>query len=93
MMDADFASEIMNNQDLYSEIVEHRSKYTAWSGFDYKTHHPSCICFVPPSELMLILENDYKKMQESLTFEALILRINELQARFRMLACNTSFFK
>ena len=37
MMDKPFASEAMNNQVMYNEIVAHRKAFTAWSGFDYGT--------------------------------------------------------
>jgi hypothetical protein len=98
MMDKEFAIEAMNNESLYSGIVEHRSKFTAWSGMDYKSHHPSTISFLPPESLMETLRDDYRKMQEgfiygnSLSFEELIERITILQERFKSLVCNTLFF-
>ena len=99
MMDKEFAIEAMNNIDLYAEIVEHRSKFTAWSGLDYKTHHPSTISFLPPQALTQTLRDDYKKMQEgfiykdSLTYNELINRINALQDCFRNLDWNSPFFQ
>jgi len=99
MMDKEFAPEVMNNIALYTEIVEHRSKFTAWSGLDYKTHHPSTVSFLPPEALMQTLRDDYKKMQEgfiykdSLSYDELIARIKELQERFRSLDWNSSFFQ
>lgn len=99
MMDKEFANEVMNNIDLYTEIVEHRSKFTAWSGLDYKTHHPSSISFLPPEALTQTLKDDYKKMQEgfiykdSLSYDELITRIKELQEHFRSLNWNSSFFQ
>lgn len=98
MMDKEFAIEAMNNESLYSGIVEHRSKFTAWNGLDYQSHHPSTISFLPPEFLTEALKDDYKKMQEgfiyrnSLPYEELIERIVILHGRFRDLACNTSFF-
>lgn len=99
MMDKEFTIEAMNNIDLYTEIVEYRSKFTAWSGLNYKTHHPSTISFLPPETLTQILKDDYKKMQEgfiykdSLTYDELIDRIKVLQERFRTLYWNSSFFQ
>lgn len=99
MMDKEFTIEAMNNIDLYTEIVEYRSKFTAWSGLNYKTHHPSTISFLPPETLTQILKDDYKKMQEgfiykdSLTYDELIGRIKVLQERFRTLYWNSSFFQ
>ena len=99
MMDKDFAVEAMNNQSLYSDIVEHRSKFTAWSGLDYQSHHPSTISFLPPESLNDALKDDYRKLQEgfiygdSLSYEELIERLAILQTRFRKLTCNTPFFR
>ena len=98
MMDKDFAIEAMNNESLYSDIVEHRSKFTAWSGLNYQSHHPSTISFLPPESLTDALKEDYKKMQEgfiygkSLSYEKLIERIAVLQEHFKSLSCNTPFF-
>jgi len=92
MMDEKFAIEAMNNESLYSDIVEHRSKFTAWSGFNYQSHHPSSISFLPPESLTEALKDDYNKMQEGfiygknkLSYEELIERITVLQERFRKL--------
>lgn len=99
MMDKDFAIEAMNNESLYSDIVEHRSKFTAWSGLDYQSHHPSTISFLPPESLHDALREDYRKMQEgfiygeSLSYEELIERLVILQGRFKKLTCNSPFFQ
>ncbi len=99
MMDKDFAIEALKNEKMYSDIVEHRSKYTAWSGIDYKSHHPSTISFLPDSLMTEMLKEDYKKLQEgfiygsSLSFERLIERISILQERIRGIACDTPFFQ
>jgi len=99
MMDKDFAIEAMNNESLYSDLVEHRSKFTAWSGLDYQSHHPSTISFLPPESLNDTLKDDYRKLQEgfiygdSLSYEELIERLAVLQGRFRKLTCNNPFFK
>jgi hypothetical protein len=98
MMDKPFAKQAMEDPTLYTEIVKHRSIMTAWSGLDYKAHHPSTICFVPPASVLPKLRDDYKKMQDnfiygdSLSFEKLMERLQELQNRFRNLECNTEFF-
>lgn len=99
MMDKEFAIEAMNDIGLYTEIVEHRSKFMAWRGLDYKTHHPSSISFLPPEALTQTLRDDYKKMQEgfiykdSLSYDELIARIKELQERFRSLNWSSLFFQ
>jgi len=99
MMDQNFAIEAKKNQSLYSDIVEHRSKFTAWSGLDYQSHHPTTISFLPPESMNNALKDDYRKLQEgfiygdSLSYEELIERLVVLQERFRKLTCNTPFFK
>jgi len=98
MMDKDFAIDAMNNESLYSDIVEHRSKFTAWSGLDYQSHHPSTILFSPPESLKMKLKDDYRKLQEgfiygdSLSYEELIERLVVLQERFRKIVCKTPLF-
>jgi len=98
MMDKEFAIKAMNDEVLYSNIVEHRSKFTSWKGFDYKTHHPSSISFLPPDNLTEVLKDDYEKMREGfiygekLSYEDLMKRLYILQERFRGLVCNTPFF-
>jgi len=97
MMDKTFAVEAMHNESLYSDIVEHRRKFTAWSGLDYQNHHPSKISFLPPESLTEALKDDYKKMQEgliygkSLAYDELIERLAVLQERFKKLSCKISF--
>ena len=98
MMDETFAMEAMNDEVFYSEIVEHRSKFTAWSGFDYQSHHPSCISFLPPASLTDALKDDYAKMLEGFIYgddkqpyDKLIERITVLQERFKKLTCTTPF--
>lgn len=99
MMDKHFAFDAMKNESLYSDLVEHRSKFTAWSGLDYQSHHPSAISFLPPESLKDALKDDYRKLQEgfiygdSLSYEKLIERLAALQERFRKLTCNTPFFQ
>ena len=89
MMDKPFASEAMNNQVMYNEIVAHRKAFTAWSGLDYETHNPKTISFVPPAEIEEVLRNDYEQMKygfiykDAPSYEHIIERLTELQNRFR----------
>lgn len=99
MMDKPFASEAVNDAELYTEIVRHRSIMTAWHGMDYTTHHPSTIKFIPPEAVLPVLKEDYKKMRENfiygntLSFDKLISRLCELQGRFRQATWMTDFFQ
>lgn len=91
MMDKPFAKEAMSNQKMYNEIVEHRKTFTAWSGLDYNTHAPHTISFVPPTNIDLVLRNDYEQMKygfiykDAPDYDHLIEKLNELQHRFRSL--------
>ena len=57
--------------------------------FDYSTHYPDKINFIPTKGNREVLEADYNVMREnmiygeSLDFKDLIGRIEELQSRFR----------
>jgi predicted nucleotidyltransferase component of viral defense system len=88
LMDTNFATEALNNTNLYNAIVEHRRTLTAMKEVDYSTHSPETIDFVPPDFVMDEWRDDYKKMGnmiygESLPFDKLIERIKELNERFR----------
>ena len=90
MMDKPFATEAINNKILYEDIVSHRRQFTSWSGLDYTTHLPQTINFVPPAHLTTVLQNDYRQMQigfiyaEAPSFNEIILRLQDLQERFRL---------
>jgi predicted nucleotidyltransferase component of viral defense system len=88
LMDTNFATEALNNKELYNAIVEHRRTLTAMKEVDYSTHSPKTINFVPPDFVVDKWRDDYKKMGnmiygESLPFDKLIERIKELNERFR----------
>lgn len=89
MMDMDFAIAAINDTELYNDIVNHRKTFTAWSGLDYSRHSPEKIAFVPPASVHHSLQDDYQKMQQnfiygqSLSFDELLARMEELQQRFR----------
>lgn len=89
MMDKTFASDAMNNPDMYNEIVTHRKAFTAWSGLDYSKHNPQTINFVPPTEIDSILRKDYEQMKsvfiykDAPEYDFLIERLKELQQNFR----------
>jgi hypothetical protein len=88
LMDTNFATDALNNKELYNSIVEHRRILTAMKKVDYLTHSPKTINFVPPDFVMNEWRDDYKKMGNMiygkfLPFDKLIERIRELNERFR----------
>ena len=72
-------------------IVNHRKKFTAWSGLDYTRHLPHTISFLPPEDIEDVLRDDYKQMQigfiyaNAPSFDEIMERLSELQSRFRTL--------
>lgn len=91
LMDTDFARDALSNPDLYYAIVEHRRTLTGMKEVDYSTHVPGKISFVPPVAIIDLWRKDYEAMQsnmiygDSLSFNKLIDRINELNERFRQI--------
>jgi predicted nucleotidyltransferase component of viral defense system len=89
MMDTNFATEALNDRELYKAIVAHRSTLTKMKEVDYTTHTPDKINFVPPLNIIDLWKADYESMQnnmiygKSLPFDELIDRIKELNERFR----------
>jgi hypothetical protein len=91
LMRTEFADVALANNELYNEIIEHRSIFTKISGIDYTRHQPELINPVPPDSVMDKWAKDYQRMQlemiygESLSFEQLIQRIKELKYRINNL--------
>ncbi len=88
LMDSKYCKDVLNDRNLYDEIISHREQFTSVTGVDYSTHQPQTICFVPPDSVLKGWEKDYLLLQEnmiygeSLSFKQLIERIRELNIRF-----------
>lgn len=95
LMDTHYAKQALQDKDLYHTIVKHRSKLSKLSGIDYSNHSPDKINPIPPEEFIGTWEKDYKEMQqnmfynESLAFDDLMKRINELKMRINKLNMDT----
>jgi hypothetical protein len=91
MMDTDHCSEALKDKELYLSIIKHRATFTKLKDVDYNTHLPDHIDFIPPETVLKEYASDYSRMQESmifgdsLPFDTLIDRLNELRSRFRQL--------
>jgi hypothetical protein len=89
MMDKDFAIKAITDDELWNTIHHHREIFTRINGVDYAHDIRRRICLVPPPQVLGDWRQDYEKMQgtmiygESLPFDRLIKRIEELQRRFR----------
>lgn len=88
MMDEDFALSAINDDKLWDTISRHREMFTHVNGVDYEPDVRDRLVLVPPTEFLQIWANDYSSMQasmiygESLSFDALLERMRELERRF-----------
>ena len=89
MMDEPFAQKAVIDDELWSTIHHHRELFTSIKDVDYTPDIRKRIVLLPPEEVLKVWQDDYNAMQESMiygehfTFEQLISKIEELQARFR----------
>jgi predicted nucleotidyltransferase component of viral defense system len=92
LMDTKFGQKALADRTLYYTIVNHRETYYALKFVDYSLHNPATINFTIPPKEMAAWEADYNYMRhffiygKSLEFNDLILRIEELQDRVRLLS-------
>jgi hypothetical protein len=91
MMDKNFAVNALAGDELWNAIHHHRQVFTRVKGVDYSTDIRKNICLIPPSQIIDDWRKDYEKMQntiiygDSLSFDKLLARVEELQKRFRNL--------
>lgn len=89
IMDKEFGLEALTNRSLYDGIIEHRRAYHALKYVNYDLHHPATINFMIPEKDMKAWKADYTEMRryfiygQSLEFDALLKRIEELKERVR----------
>ena len=91
MMRTDIMEHALTDEQLYRSVVEHRRKFIGLKGFDYDTLYPKTLSLNIPSDVLPLWRQDYEKMQrsmiysESLSFDELIARIQELNKRINQL--------
>lgn len=89
MMDTQVVLDALADKNLYYDIVEHRRQYFGLNNFDYDSLRPETLNFLPPPELALEWEADYKSMQtnmisgQSKSYSELIERLTKLNEIFR----------
>ena len=87
LMDTDHGQQALEDQALYDAIVAHRQVFNPIRGIDYANHAKDKLNFIPPEAVIKAWESDYQTMQESmiygesLKFEALIGRLEELLSK------------
>ena len=90
-MDTEYGKEALADRSLYDAIVEHRKTYYALKYVNYDLHAPITINFMLPKQVTEAWKDDYADMRnyfiygQSLEFDALMQRIEELQKRVRNL--------
>jgi hypothetical protein len=87
-------AEILQNENLYKEIVNHRRTITPIRGIDYNFHKPEFINPIPPVGVIEAWQKDYTIMQEqmihgeSVPFEKMIENITAFRAKLNQLGWN-----
>lgn len=89
LMDSQYGREALSGRSLYDAIVEHRRTYYALKYVNYDLHNPATINFMVPQHHIEAWRADYIDMRrffiygDSLEFDALMRRIEELQERVK----------
>jgi hypothetical protein len=88
MMDKDFAVKALSNHELWNAIQRHRSVFTPINGIDYTSNIRGNLNIIPPQNIISEWQQDYEMMQqtmihgESLPFDKLVKRLEELEKKF-----------
>ena len=88
-MDTEYGRDALANRSLYDAIVEHRRAYYALKYVNYDLLVPASINFMIPEKDLEAWKADYADMRrffiygESLEFDKLMEKIEELQKRVR----------
>lgn len=89
LMDTEFGKKALSDLELYAKIVEHRRKFYHVGYADYDKNYPDKIDFIPPEHCLPAWKSDYAELLEhfvygeKISFDCLLVRITELQNRFR----------
>lgn len=87
MMRTDIMDKALADEQLYRTVLEHRRKFVGLKGFDYDTLYPQTLSLRIPAEVLPLWKQDYETMQktmiygDSLPFDELLARINDLNVR------------
>lgn len=94
LMVSEYGREALADRTLYDAIVEHRRAYYALKHVNYDLHAPTSINFMIPEQAIESWKADYANMRrffiygQSLDFDALMQKMEELQERIRTIATN-----
>ncbi|NGP88983.1 nucleotidyl transferase AbiEii/AbiGii toxin family protein [Fodinibius halophilus] len=91
MMDEEHGKQALEDEQLYSDIINHRRNLIGIKGIDYDSHWPGTVSLIPPGTAKNQWKKDYRNMRESmiygdtLNFEELLERMQELMERINSL--------
>lgn len=97
ILDTNYASKALSEQNLYLDIVNHRRVLTRINGLNYLKHAPRFLNPIPPDDVIDKWEVDYKIMQqqmiygESLDFDELLEKLKELKKKINQLDWEVKF--
>ncbi len=89
MMHEPFVQDAIHDDDLWETIRHHREVFTPIKDVDYTPDIRKRLVLLPPDDVIDVWKEDYEAMQdtmifeESLSFEQLLSRIEEIQSYFR----------
>jgi hypothetical protein len=89
IMDTEFGSMAIENQQLYDTIISHRKRYSRYNWMDYTTLGKQTLSFLPPANLNEEYKKDYVDMKEHMIYgeapeyDHLLIRLQELGKRIR----------
>ncbi|RKF33304.1 hypothetical protein BCY89_13575 [Sphingobacterium siyangense] len=66
IMNTDFGTEAIKDEELFNTIVQHRKTVTSLRGIDYSNHRKGSLSILPPEEIIKEWEADYKTMRENM---------------------------
>lgn len=66
MMVAGYGEQAIADDELFETIVQHRKKVTPLRGIDYSNHIKGSLSIIPPKEIIIQWEEDYKIMQQNM---------------------------
>lgn len=84
-MIAGYGEQAITNDELFSTIVTHRKSVNPIRGMDYSNHEKGKLKILPPEEIRLKWQSDYKTMRqnmisgESLKWEELLEQIKVIE--------------
>ncbi|NDV96215.1 nucleotidyl transferase AbiEii/AbiGii toxin family protein [Dysgonomonas sp. 521] len=64
-----FAEKAIKDKELYRSIVAHRERFTKLGGVDYMSHYPPCLNPIPPDDLLLLWQNDFKNLTNNMIMD------------------------